>query len=102
MSDIDKLIKLAKTGPLNYSDVRVIIQRSDCNVSVDTILELACMSRGWDYGNLTYLYGVMLRYASESAEELPEGRRRPRILKSYDRVRQHVVDDRRFSKWGKK
>lgn len=64
MSDIDKLVELAKQGPLNYETVMEFIQRKSIDCMPSTILEVCCMSRGMDCGAVSYLFSVVASIAN--------------------------------------
>lgn len=59
MSDIDILIEMAKQGPLKYEDVMDAVNKHGLDCSPSVVLEVCCLSRGWDCGALSYLFGVV-------------------------------------------
>lgn len=59
MSDVDKLIELAKKGPLRYEEAMSMVQAECLDCAPSSILEVCCLSRDWDCGALTYLCGII-------------------------------------------
>ena len=65
MSDIDILIEMAKQGPLKYEDVMQSIQSGSLDCAPSVVLEVCCLSRGWDCGALSYLCGIVTAELAE-------------------------------------
>jgi hypothetical protein len=83
VSDIDKLIELAKQGPLTYETVMDFIQNKSIDCMPSTILEVCCMSRGMDCGAISYLFSVVASIA-DSDTNVRALRYESKVVKAYN------------------
>ena len=65
-----------RTRRITYERVCTLLQDPDCDYDVNTVLELACMSRGLDLESILHLYNLILQIddnAKKSGKMLQRG-----------------------------